>query len=442
MSRTIFAKFNSRAGVILGLMLSVFIVNGIIQLAAVYSLYGEIHTYENAARTAKDIELQFQKQSEIWREVILDGDRTKQYREYYYEMSKHSDRVADALYNLKILFADDGFLPAKTGEVLAAHKDFTNHSVALIFGMESMKEAEIERATGEMNRKTGETLGKIEEIVLAIGTRADMRIADVQKRYAAFIAGGAACGTGLFIALMIMFFRVNRNAQRKVVELSSTLTSYLPPQFVRAVSSGDSSVVPAIARKYITVCFTDLEGFTAASEGCEPEMIARILNEYLSDMATIAQSRGGMVDKFMGDGIMIVFGAFTDDDDADIDARASIDMAVTMQMRMTELVAKWRSEGFEAPLGLRVGINTGYAALGSIGPEDRRSFTAIGSAVNIASRLEKLCAPGKILIGYDTRVKVCGQYECVPRVEHKIKGLSRSIHVFEIDPDGEHMKAM
>jgi class 3 adenylate cyclase len=294
----------------------------------------------------------------------------------------------------------------------------------------------VNRIISGMNDDNDAALSLIEEIVIAIGTRADIRIALIQKRYAASIVGGIACGTGCFVVLMVMFVRLNRRAQTDVTALSSVITSYLPPQFVRAVTENRNGMVPPIARKLLTICFTDLEGFTAASEGCEPEVIAKIINEYLSDMATIAQSRGGMVDKFMGDGIMIVFGAFSDD--ADTDALCSIDMAVTMQQRMTELLSKWRNEGFEAPLGLRVGINTGYATIGSIGPDNRRSFTAIGSAVNVASRLEKLCAPGKILIGYDTRVKVCSAYECQPRLEHKIKGISRSIHVFEIDPDGEH----
>ncbi|HEY1406108.1 MAG TPA: adenylate/guanylate cyclase domain-containing protein, partial [Spirochaetota bacterium] len=319
------------------------------------------------------------------------------------------------------------------GNVLEKHKDLTQRSVSLIFEIEKMKEPEILDAVSKMNEENRDTLSRIELAVSSINTRADVRIAQVQRYYAAIIVGGFIVGGVLFIILIIMFIRVNRRRQNEVISLSSILNSYLPSQLVLSVMRKGKDALPSISRKNLTVCFTDLEGFTAAAEGCEPEVIARILDEYLSDMATIAQSWGGMVDKFMGDGIMILFGAFADD--AETHSLDCVRMAVAMQRRMSELIAKWHDDGFESPMGLRIGINTGYATIGSIGPENRRSFTAIGSVVNIASRLEKLCPPGKIMIGHDTRTKVCVEFDCQSVAFQKIKGISRTIQIYEIDPE-------
>jgi class 3 adenylate cyclase len=431
MKQSIFARQNARVITMLVIMLCVFLVNGIVQWNAVRLMYDEIIVYENAVRQVKDVRFLCQKQGEVWKEIALDPDRAGRYREYFYDMSGLSDRIQDALHNLKILFADDRFLSDSLDTTIDLHKNLSRESVSRIFELDRTDVRQAGTFILTMEEEYTATRNSIDKLVMSIDTRAGHRTDEIRKSYGMIILGSTIAGLCLFIALTVMILMSSGRTQREIMDLSRTLNSYLPHQLVLSVLKRGKSAIPELARKNITVCFTDLEGFTAASEGCEPEVIARILNEYLTEMAVIAQSWGGMVDKFMGDGIMIVFGAF--EDDVDTHSLHCVKMAVAMQMRMNELLVKWRDDGFEARLGLRIGINAGFATVGSIGPENRRSFTAVGSVVNIASRLEKLCVTGKILIGYDVHSKVCADVVCRLCADRTIKGISRSIRVYEVE---------
>jgi class 3 adenylate cyclase len=139
----------------------------------------------------------------------------------------------------------------------------------------------------------------------------------------------------------------------------------------------------------------------------QPEEIASLLNEYLTEMSSIALAHGGTIDKFVGDAVLIFFGDPETNGIAQ-DARACLEMAVNMQRRLAELDAKWRRAGIEHPLRVRMGINTGFCNVGNFGSAKLMDYTVIGAEVNLAARLQSIAEPGSIVMSYETYALVRG----------------------------------
>jgi len=179
-------------------------------------------------------------------------------------------------------------------------------------------------------------------------------------------------------------------------------------------------------RKKITVFFSDIEGFTSLMDNLEEETVTAILNEYLNTMAQIAIEHGGTVDKFMGDGIMVFFGDH-ESQGTRKDALCCVRMALEMRRSLNCLRVKWRQDGIFSDLHIRIGIHTGYCTVGNFGSEDRMDYTAIGSTVNIASRLEGKASRDGILISLDTFRLILDQLQCVEQAPVEVKGIKRPI---------------
>jgi class 3 adenylate cyclase len=231
---------------------------------------------------------------------------------------------------------------------------------------------------------------------------------------------------------------LNANLEQKVKErtqrlkdIESSLKKYLPKQLVETITKGDHSAEPKTERRKLSVFFSDIKGFTDLTESMEAEDLSKLLNEYLTEMTNIANKWGGTVDKFIGDAVMIFFGAPEETPD-DENAINCVKMAIEMQNKMKELQTKWFNEGIENPLEIRIGISTGTATVGNFGADDRLSYTVIGGQVNIASRLESLCEPGKILISHQTWAFVKDNVECKEREKVKVKGIQRELMVYDV----------
>mgnify|MGYP003662708964 CR=1 FL=1 len=211
--------------------------------------------------------------------------------------------------------------------------------------------------------------------------------------------------------------------------MTEHLKRYISPQLYATLATvaGDRST----NRRQLTVCFTDLSGFTALMDNLPEEVITDVLNEYLNAMADIAIRHGGTVDKFMGDGIMVFFGDPQTNGPKN-DAIACVKMALEMRGCLAGLSRRWRDEGVDNQLQMRVGIHTGYCAVGNFGSENRMDYTAVGGAVNIASRLESRAPIDGILISDSTRALVHEAICLVPFERQQLKGIKQPVETFRV----------
>jgi adenylate cyclase len=149
----------------------------------------------------------------------------------------------------------------------------------------------------------------------------------------------------------------------------------------------------------VTVLFSDLRDFTTLAEEMDTPEIVALLNDYFEQMVGVVFEHGGTLDKYLGDGLMVYFGAPVAQDDH---ATRAVRCALAMQERLAGYNA---AKASRAPLRMGIGVHTGPAVVGSMGASHRREYTAIGDTVNVAARLEQLCKPlnETILISGDTR---------------------------------------
>jgi adenylate cyclase len=176
-----------------------------------------------------------------------------------------------------------------------------------------------------------------------------------------------------------------------------------------------------------TMLFTDIIGFTRLAEQISPRETNIILNRYFSAMTDVVFSYDGTLDKYIGDGLMAVFGAPMQKDD---DAERAILAAKEMRAKLGEMMTEQGSPSRK--FDIRIGINTGRVVAGNIGSPRRMDYTVIGDAVNIAARLESIAKPNQILIGEETYKAVKAKFEIKEIGRKKVKGKSEEIVVYEV----------
>jgi class 3 adenylate cyclase len=213
--------------------------------------------------------------------------------------------------------------------------------------------------------------------------------------------------------------------------LSGKLAKYLAPQVYDSIFTGHQDGRIASQRKKLSVCFSDIAGFTETTDKMESEDLTQLLNHYLTEMSKIAVQYGATIDKYVGDAILMFFG---DPESRGVreDALACVKMALAMQKRMAELAQVWRASGIETPLRCRIGIHTGYCTVGNFGSEDRMDYTIVGGAVNLASRLEHEAVPGSVLISYETFAHVKDEIVCEEHGEVRVKGIAYPVATYKV----------
>jgi class 3 adenylate cyclase/PAS domain-containing protein len=213
--------------------------------------------------------------------------------------------------------------------------------------------------------------------------------------------------------------------------LSNKLAKYLAPQVYNSIFTGRQGVEIASRRKKLTVCFSDIAGFTEITDKMESEDLTQLLNQYLTEMSNIASTYGATIDKYVGDAILMFFG---DPETRGVreDAVSCVKMAIAMQKRIGELAQVWREVGIETPLRCRIGIHTGYCTVGNFGSEDRMDYTIVGGPVNLASRLEHEAPPGEVLISYETYAHVRDEVHCEERGQIRVKGMAYPVATYQV----------
>jgi len=223
--------------------------------------------------------------------------------------------------------------------------------------------------------------------------------------------------------------RKNEQIQR----LSAKLSLYLPKLLVKLLERGESDVDRQHERVRLTIFLSDIKEFTRISELLQPEETSKILNMYLTRMSKIAEKYGGTVDKFIGDAILVYFGGIGNEE-YQKNALQAIRMAIAMQDEVKSLQEQFKRDGLflEIPFQIRIGINTGYATIGSFGSDERRDYTIIGKEVNITSRLERVCESGGILVSHPTYALTKDYIEYEDRGSVNVKGIDAPLKTYQV----------
>jgi adenylate cyclase len=205
---------------------------------------------------------------------------------------------------------------------------------------------------------------------------------------------------------------------------------FMPKHVVDEILANPNALSLGGKNAVVTMLFSDVRGFTSMSESLPPETVVQILNEYFADMAPIVFDYHGLLDKYMGDGLMALFGVPYPSDTAASDAVAA---AIAMQRRMEVVNRDLKARGL-SEIAIGIGINTGTVTVGYIGSEQRTDYTAIGDSVNLAARLEKEAHAGQIIISQATLNAVEGLFPVRPCGcgEVKIRGKKEAVQIYEV----------
>jgi adenylate cyclase len=258
--------------------------------------------------------------------------------------------------------------------------------------------------------------------------------ADRQDAAAVFTAddldllNAVAVQTGIAIRTVI-----NHDHLQKQMQARSRLERFLPQPVVEEVLRSTGQLKLGGTRQQVTALFADIRGFTPLSEGSPPELVVTLLNRYFSLASEVIFKYGGTLDKYIGDGLLALFGAPYENV---LQATQAVRAAIELQRRMRYLRAELQRDGLpEIQIG--IGINTGQAIAGYVGSETRLEYTAIGDAINTASRLESIAKAGQIIISDYTRKELDTSVVAHPLGTTKLEGKLVNLRLWEIAWDTE-----
>ena len=225
-----------------------------------------------------------------------------------------------------------------------------------------------------------------------------------------------------------------KEKEKEVAKLNRHITEnvlkrYLPPNLIEDILDGKLKMEDAAQTMMVTLLFSDLSGFTAMSENLGAEKMASLLNEYLTEMNEVIFEHGGTIDKFMGDGIMVIFGAphlMTNQEHA----TRAVSCGKAMQRALNGLCETWKSQGINR-VTMRVGIHQGLAVVGNFGSRQRSDYTAIGPTVNLASRIETSCAQQKVYISSEVAQHL-DSGESIEVGDFKMKGIEEPMKLYMV----------
>ncbi|MDH3445982.1 MAG: response regulator, partial [Deltaproteobacteria bacterium] len=218
---------------------------------------------------------------------------------------------------------------------------------------------------------------------------------------------------------------------QQVTELQrmERLKRYLSPQIAETILVNEEDLFKT-HRREITVVFLDLRGFTAFSDSAEPEEVMDFLRRYHAEMGKLVFKHEGTLERFMGDGIVVIF---NDPIPCENHLQRAAQMAIEMRDRVKELRTAWLKLGYDLDLG--VGLASGYATLGTVGFEGRMDYGTIGNLPNLAARLCAEARGGQILTDQKTMTKLENFFDAQTHEELHLKGLNRPVTAFNIlDP--------
>lgn len=207
---------------------------------------------------------------------------------------------------------------------------------------------------------------------------------------------------------------------------------FLAPSVVAELMTGRLTRLEVQERREVTLLAADLVGFTPLADRLAPEVLARVLDTYLSDMTSLAYAHRGTVNTFAGDGLLVIFGA-PEVMTAEEHAWAAAQAAFSMQAQMPRLVERL-GQHVDASLELRVGLNTGCCSVGVFGSDTHRTYAAIGLPTNVAARLEAAAVPGEVLASPSTLALLGDRVTSCSRGQLALKGIAKPLLAHAIRP--------
>ena len=206
--------------------------------------------------------------------------------------------------------------------------------------------------------------------------------------------------------------------------IRSIFGRFVPTQIVDQVLDDPTKLQLGGKRQEITVMFIDIRGYTAYSENSSPEKVIEMLNDYLSLAANVIMSYGGLLDKYLGDGLMAIFNAPEEQPDH---VRKAVEAALELQQAMTGLETE-RQDG----MSFGIGIGLGEAVVGYVGTDIAMDYTAVGDVVNVTKRLQEHAQPGQILIDEEVVSRLGDTLQAHALGELKLKGRQKHARVYEL----------
>jgi adenylate cyclase len=238
------------------------------------------------------------------------------------------------------------------------------------------------------------------------------------------ICTGMAAQAAISIQNARLANRIEREAQTR-----AQISRLIPPAVVEQVVQGKLTIEKGGRLNEITMLFSDIRGFTTMSDGRPAQEVVNTLNEYFEVMVDVLFKYSGTLDKFVGDEIIGLFGAPIPIDDAPYKA---VSCAIAMLQALEEFNRTRASENLAA-IRIGIGINTGNVITGAIGSTRALQYTAIGDAMNVASRLVNVASSGEIIISEDTYRQVATRIDATQLPPVKVKGKADELKVYRVN---------
>lgn len=217
----------------------------------------------------------------------------------------------------------------------------------------------------------------------------------------------------------------------KEVELRNTLSRYVREDLVEKLINSGNGIFFENERKEVTILFADIRSFTSITERMAAEQVVAMLNQFFGVMVDIIFKNNGVLDKFIGDKLMALFGFIPSDHPAPVDA---IKAAMEMQ-NATENLMKVREKENKERFEIGIAINTGIAIAGHVGSKNRIDYTVIGDCINVAARLEQKAKGGEIIIGEQTYRQIEGVFTIQKKGEMHAKNKTEPIKYYTVMRD-------
>ena len=231
----------------------------------------------------------------------------------------------------------------------------------------------------------------------------------------------------VYTAVTLYRYIVEEREKRKI---RGAFSFYVTPSVVNEMLKNPEKLKLGGDKKELSVLFSDIRGFTTLAEEMEPESLVNLLNEYLTDMTNVVFEFDGLLDKYIGDAVMAVFGAPLEQTDHPLRACRT---ALKMLERLSKMQEKWEEQGTPR-LDIGIGINTGPMVVGNMGSERRFDYTVMGDSVNLASRLEGINKEygTRVVISEFTYNRVKDAFFCRELDAVRVKGKVRPVKIFEL----------